>query len=74
MPRLPVLSSEEIVRILERKGFVLDRSRGSHRIYIHPETRKRTVVPFHKGDLPKGTFHEILRQAGISKEELAELL
>jgi len=28
------------------------------------------VVPFHKKDLPKGTLLEILRQAGISKEEL----
>ena len=74
MPRLPVLNPEEIVRILERKGFILDRSKGSHRIYVHPETRKRAVVPFHKKDLPKGTFHEILRQAGISREELTGLL
>lgn len=74
MPKLPVLSPEELVRILERKGFVLDRSKGSHRVYIHPETHRRAVVPLHKRDLPKGTFREILRQAGISKEELAELL
>jgi len=32
--------------------------------------RKRVVVPFHKKDLPKGTLLEILRQAGISKENL----
>ena len=48
--------------------------KAAHRIYLHAETRRRAVVPFHKGTLPKGTFHEILRQAGITKEELTDLL
>jgi predicted RNA binding protein YcfA (HicA-like mRNA interferase family) len=74
VPKLPALTAEELARILLRKGFVLDRSKGSHRIYLHPETKRRAVVPFHKGVLPKGTFHEILRQAGITKEELTDLL
>jgi len=74
VPKLPALTPEELARILVRKGFLLDRSKGSHRIYLHPETRRRAVVPFHKGNLPKGTFREILRQAGISKEELSDFL
>jgi predicted RNA binding protein YcfA (HicA-like mRNA interferase family) len=74
VPKLPALSPEELARILLRKGFLLDRSKGSHRIYLHPETKRRAVVPFHKGALPKGTFYEILRQAGISREEIADLL
>jgi len=36
--------------------------------------KRRVVVPFHKRDLPKGTLLEILKQAGINKEELRELL
>ncbi|MDD4126433.1 MAG: type II toxin-antitoxin system HicA family toxin, partial [Methanomicrobium sp.] len=44
--------------------------KGSHHIYLHPETRQRVVIPVHKKDLPKGTLMEILRQAGISKEDL----
>ncbi|MBM3323384.1 addiction module toxin, HicA family [candidate division WOR-3 bacterium] len=74
MTRLPVLTPAELVRVLLQKGFVLDRSKGSHRVYLNPETRRRAVIPFHTGSLPKGTFREILRQAGISKEELADLL
>ena len=74
MPRLPALTPEELARILLRRGFLLDRSKGSHRIYFHPGTKRRAVVPFHKGTLPAGTFHEILRQAGITKEELTDLL
>jgi len=74
MPKLPSLTPEIIIKVLERKGFVLDRVKGSHYIYYHSETKRRVVVPFHKKDLPKGTLLEILKQAGISKEELKELL
>lgn len=74
MPKLPSLSPQRIIKILEGKGFVLDRITGSHHIYYHPETRRRAVVPLHKKELPKGTLIEILKQAGISKEELGKML
>ena len=70
MPRLPALTPQQVVALLERRGFVLDRASGSHRIDYHPETHQRVVVPFHKKDLPKGTLLEILRQAGIRPDEL----
>lgn len=74
MPKLPSLTPREIARLLERRGFVLDRVKGSHHIYYNYETRRRVVVPFHKRDLPRGTLAEILRQAGLSREEIQELL
>jgi len=74
MSKFPSLTPRKIIKVLENKGFVLDRIKGSHHIYYHPETKKRVVVPLHKRDLPKGTLLEILKQAGISKEELKELL
>jgi len=49
---------------------VLDRTKGSHHICYHPESKRRVVVPLHIGDLPKGTLSEILKQAGIGKDEL----
>jgi predicted RNA binding protein YcfA (HicA-like mRNA interferase family) len=70
MPKLPTLTAEAVIKLLKKKGFILDRSKGSHQLYINPTTGKRVVVPFHRKDLPKGTLLEILRQAGISKEEL----
>jgi len=36
--------------------------------------REKVVVPLHKRDLPKGTLLEILKQAGISRDELRDLL
>lgn len=74
MAKLPAFTPTKIEKILKRKGFILDRSHGSHRIYSHPETKRKTVVPFHKRDLPRGTFMEILKQAGITRRELDELL
>ena len=70
MPKLPVLTPQTVIRILEKHGFVLDRVKGSHHIYFNPATRKRAVVPLHKKELPRGTLLEILKQAGIEKEEL----
>ncbi len=74
MPKLPSLTPEKVIKILKKKGFVLDRVKGSHHIYYHPEIKRRVVVPLHKKDLPKGTLLEILKQAGIPKEELEELV
>jgi len=70
MPKLPSLTSQQVIKLLEKKGFVLDRVKGSHHIYFHPTSKRRVVVPFHNKDLPKGTLLEILRQAGIDKDEL----
>lgn len=64
------LTPKDIVRILKKKGFVLDRSRGSHQVWLHPVSRKRAVVPMHNKDIPIGTLYAILKQAGIDKEEL----
>jgi len=70
VPKLSSLTSQKVIKILERNGFVLDRTKGSHRIYYHSESKRRVIIPYHKKDLPKGTLMEILKQAGISKEEL----
>jgi predicted RNA binding protein YcfA (HicA-like mRNA interferase family) len=70
MPKLPSLTPKKVIKILEARGFVLDRVRGSHHIYYHPETKQRAIVPVHKDDLPIGTLLSILRQAGIERDEL----
>ena len=70
MPKLPALTSQKVIKLLQKKGFVLDRVKGSHHIYFHLGLKRRVVVPFHNKDLPKGTLLEILRQAGIEKDEL----
>ncbi|MBE0478008.1 type II toxin-antitoxin system HicA family toxin [Candidatus Aerophobetes bacterium] len=74
MSKVPSLTPQKIISIIKVKGFLLDRTKGSHHIYYHPETKRRVIVPLHKKDLPKGTLFEILKQAGINRKELEELL
>ncbi|WP_367187130.1 type II toxin-antitoxin system HicA family toxin [Mucilaginibacter sp.] len=58
-------SSHDIISIFKEAGFVLDRIKGSHHIFLHPQNKKRAVVPHPKKDLPYGTARTILKQAGI---------
>jgi predicted RNA binding protein YcfA (HicA-like mRNA interferase family) len=74
MPKLPLVSPQNLAKALEKAGFILERTTGSHSIYYHPQTRKKAVVPIHNKDVPKGTLCKLLKEAGISKEELADLL
>jgi predicted RNA binding protein YcfA (HicA-like mRNA interferase family) len=74
MPRLPAVRPREVVRFLEKQGFVLDHVSGSHFIYYHPVSRRRADVPRHSRDLPKGTLMSLLREAGFSREDLIDFL
>ena len=61
MPKL--LSSKEIVTVLERNGFVFVSQRGSHTKYRNiPYT---FIVPAAKKEIPSGTLKSIARQAGL---------
>jgi predicted RNA binding protein YcfA (HicA-like mRNA interferase family) len=46
--RLPSLSWQQVVDALKRTGFELDRQKGSHMVYYHPETNQTVVVPRHR--------------------------
>ncbi|HDR73586.1 MAG TPA: type II toxin-antitoxin system HicA family toxin [Methanoculleus sp.] len=74
MPKLPALDAQKVIKILEKKGFVLSRVKGSHHLFYHPEFHRRVVVPVHGRDLPIGTLREILKQAGIERDEIEDLL
>ncbi len=74
MRRLAGFSADEVIRKLRRAGFFFDRqAKGSHEIWWNPQTRPRTTVPHHPGDLPEGTLRAILHQAELSVEDFLEL-
>ena len=57
MGRLAGFTYRQVSRKLRRLGFEFDRqARGSHEIWWNPDTRYRTTIPNHPGDLPEGTF------------------
>jgi predicted RNA binding protein YcfA (HicA-like mRNA interferase family) len=71
VPKLPALSGGELVAALKKAGFLVVRQKGSH-VSLAKESF-RTVVPLHD-ELAKGTLLTIMRQCGLSKEDLISLL
>jgi predicted RNA binding protein YcfA (HicA-like mRNA interferase family) len=76
MKKLPVLSGRDVVRALERAGFVTVRISGSHHRMQHRDDPARaTTVPVHANrDLPRGTLRDIIDQTGLTVEEFVDLL
>jgi len=71
-PRLPSVTPRKAVRALERCGWKLDRVKGSHHVFRHPDYPHRVVVPMHARDLAKGTLNQIIDASGISRDEFLE--
>jgi predicted RNA binding protein YcfA (HicA-like mRNA interferase family) len=58
----------DLIRLIEADGWVLARTRGSHRQYKHPDKRGLVTVPGHLADdLAPGTLNNILKQAGLKE-------
>ena len=71
--KLPTdLSGQELVRVLQRVGFVVRRQRGSHIILRRSDPYARVIVPDHI-QLRPGTLRQILNEAGITVRQLLEL-
>lgn len=67
--KLPLLSSKELCKFLEKEGFICLRQKGSHRFYQHPDGRS-TTVPIHTNkDIGKGLLLAILREIKMEREE-----
>ncbi len=62
-----LLSSREIISILEKNGFVFKSQKGSHNKYI--KDAFVVIIPHPKKEIPAGTFQSILRQSGLKRED-----
>ena len=72
MPRLPVLSSKELIKIFEKTEYFVVRQKGSH-IRMHHETRDSITIPNHK-IIGRGLLKKILRDSKISVDDLIKLI
>ena len=72
MSTLPVLSGADVVKALGRAGFAQVSQRGSH-VKLRRDDGRVVIVPMH-AELARGTLRSILRQAGLSVDELKALL
>ena len=60
------MTGQELIRLLEKNGWVLDRIKGSHHIMI--KDNKTLSVPVHGSkDLGKGLLSKLLKEGGLKK-------
>jgi len=71
MPRLPRIGGRECLSALHKMGFSTVRQKGSHIVLRRGPSG--CVVPNHK-EIKPGTLSGILKQAGVSVEELIQHL
>ncbi len=64
-----------LTRKLRRLGCeFLRQAPGSHEIWWNPQNRSFTTIPHHADkDIPQGTLAAILRDLGLTREELDEV-
>ena len=74
-PKLPVISGDELIRVLGKFGYVAVRQKGSHVRLRHPTDPRRQpiTVPLH-AEIAFGTLRRILHDAAVTVEELRSSL
>jgi predicted RNA binding protein YcfA (HicA-like mRNA interferase family) len=74
MSKLPVVSGRDLVKPLAKFGYLSDHQTGNHIILRHPTPpHRRLTIPNHK-EIAKGTLRNILREAGLTLDELIAFL
>jgi predicted RNA binding protein YcfA (HicA-like mRNA interferase family) len=77
MPKLPILSSKDVIRILKNLGFepAPKRGKGSHSAFVKKtEEKTRLVIVPLKDEIPRGTLLSIIEQMGLTKIEFIKIL
>ena len=73
MAKLASIRPKDLVRALGKLGFYKHHQVGSHATFKHPDGR-RTTIPMHNREFKRGTLHGILKDIGLTIEELKKLL
>ncbi|HBB91945.1 MAG: hypothetical protein A2X22_07350 [Bacteroidetes bacterium GWF2_49_14] len=61
-----MLKVKQLIRMIERNGWVCVSTRGSHMKFVHPVKAGMLIIPFHSDKtLAKGFVNKILKKAGM---------
>ena len=72
---LPALRPAKVLKALQRAGFYIHHTKGSHHFLKHPNKPElRVSIPMHNADLKRKTLTSIIDQAGYNVEEFLQLL
>ena len=74
MPRLPVVTSREMINALQWASFVSDHQTGSRVVLGRIRDNTCVVGPLHNRDLGRGLTLAIIKSAGLTRKEFVDLL
>jgi predicted RNA binding protein YcfA (HicA-like mRNA interferase family) len=68
---MKAVSGKDLCKILERKGWIYQRTTGSHHIYAPPDLSTIVSVPVHGNQtLKTGMQRKLMKQAGLTEADL----
>ena len=73
MPPIRPVHYRLLVALFEKDGYVFDRQRGDHLIYIKAGIPRPLVIPAYS-EIPVFIIKNLLRTAGMSRDRYFELL
>ncbi|WP_329502684.1 type II toxin-antitoxin system HicA family toxin [Klebsiella aerogenes] len=59
------MKSSELIKLLEKNGWTLERIKGSHHQFTHPDFSELVTVPHPRKDVKPGTLNQILKTAKL---------
>ena len=63
-----IMKFSEFYKLIEAAGWTLSKGKKHHK-YVHPDYKYSIPVGRHPGkEIPTGTLHEMMKQAGIKKK------
>lgn len=70
---MPAFKAREIVKILQKLGYVEKRQTGSHLMMYNPKVKRLIPVPMHTKELKRGLVKGIVKQAESTEKEFIKL-
>ncbi|WP_445497300.1 type II toxin-antitoxin system HicA family toxin [Photorhabdus sp. SF281] len=59
------MKSSELIKLLEKNGWALERIKGSHHQFRHPDFSLVITVPHPRKDIKIGTLHKIMKDVDL---------
>jgi len=75
MPKLPLMTAKQLIKVLRKLSFEMKRQQGSHMFFEHEDGRT-TIVPFHAGEqIDRGLLLKIIKKdLEIDRDEFLKLV
>lgn len=75
MPKIPIVSGDEIIKVFKKLNYEVVRQRGSHVRMLNfiDKSKKPLTIPRHK-IIGKGLIRKLLRDASITPDDFCKML